>query len=302
MRLASFVYLAVAFASVASSKPAQITIPAKSLSATGGHVIWSYAGLTPPEALYTAIENDQAAGVIFFDENINANISTVVSTLKAANEKSSSKLPLLFMTDQEGGLVHRLTGAPVLAAKYMCGNGTEVTREGGVGAGENLLSVGMNVNFAPVLDVWRTEGNFLEATLRKSTSLASKIRTVDEFPYHAAIAAGAPLVMLSWGLYPAFDTVYPAGLSPAIIQGELRHRLGFKGVTISDAVEAGALTKFGSYGDRALLAANAGMDMMLASARDDAQAQEIVTTLATAYQNKALDTREFDNATKRILN
>ncbi|KAG6918091.1 hypothetical protein DXG01_016543 [Tephrocybe rancida] len=349
MRFTSSVYLAVVCTPVALSKPAHSTTPANSLVTAGGHVIWSYAGLTPPDALYTAIENGQAAGVIFFGENINTNISTVVSTLKAANEKSPSKLPLLLMTDQEGGLVRRLKGAPELAAKYLCGNGTEITREGGVGAGENLLSVGMNVNLAPVLDVWRTETNFLEAKLRSfsnsptiasecgvaflegeiSTGIAStvkhfpglgaapgglntdlqvvslnltvsELRAIDEFPYHAAIAAGAPLVMLSWGLYPAFDKVYPAGLSPAIIQGELRHRLGFKGVTISDAFEAGALTEFGSYGDRSLLAAKAGMDLMLASARDDAQGQEIVTALATAYQSRTLDTQEFDEATKRI--
>ena len=51
--------------------------------------------------------------------------------------------------------------------------------------------------------------------------------------------------MVSWALYPALDKKFPAGLSATIVQGELRKRLGFAGVTITDALEAGALKNFG---------------------------------------------------------
>lgn len=64
-------------------------------------------------------------------------------------------------------------------------------------------------------------------------------------PYPAAIAAGVGLVMTSWAVYPALDPGRPAGLSRTVIQGELRGRLGFRGVTITDAIEAGALRRFG---------------------------------------------------------
>ena len=91
------------------------------------------------------------------------------------------------------------------------------------------------------------------------------LRGVDELPYRAAIAAGVKLVMLSWAVYPALDPARPAGLSPAIVQGELRHRLGFRGVTITDALGAGALARFGGIGHRGQLAALAGMDLLLCS-------------------------------------
>ena len=66
----------------------------------------------------------------------------------------------------------------------------------------------------------------------------SSLRAMDELPYQSAIAAGVKLVMASWAVYPALDARLPAGLSPAIIGGELRSRLGFGGVTITDALEA----------------------------------------------------------------
>lgn len=91
----------------------------------------------------------------------------------------------------------------------------------------------------------------------------STLRGVDEAPYISAIAAGVKLIMTSWATYPALDPHLPAGLSGAVIQGELRERLGFRGVTITDAIDAGALAAFGNVGRRADLAAVAGADLIL---------------------------------------
>ena len=95
---------------------------------------------------------------------------------------------------------------------------------------------------------------------------AGTLRSVDESPYPAAIAAGVKLVMLSWATYPAFDRRLPAGLSPTIVQGELQRRLGFRGVTITDALGAGALGAFGSLQNKTMLAARAGLDALLCTA------------------------------------
>ena len=81
----------------------------------------------------------------------------------------------------------------------------------------------------------------------------SELRHVDELPYRTAIAAGVKLVMTSWAIYPPLDPHLPAGLSPAVIQGELRRHLGFRGITITDAITAAALARFGSPGSEAYL-------------------------------------------------
>ena len=128
----------------------------------------------------------------------------------------------------------------------------------------------------------------------------SGLRAKDEAPYPAAIAAGVKLIMASWAIYPALDASYPAGLSPAVIQGELRGRLGYQGVTITDAIEAGALAAFGSYGQRAVLAAQAGMDLLLCSAQDPTEGQAVVTALAGALDSGQLDSATFTAAVQRV--
>ena len=52
----------------------------------------------------------------------------------------------------------------------------------------------------------------------------NNLRTIDELPYPAAIAAGVKLVMLSWAVYTALDPNRPAGMSSTVVQQELRGR------------------------------------------------------------------------------
>ena len=100
--------------------------------------------------------------------------------------------------------------------------------------------------------------------------------------------------------YPALDARHPAGLSPAVIQGELRGRLHYRGVTVTDAIEAGALAAFGGFGNRAVLAARAGMDLLLCSAQDPSEGQAVVTALASALDGGQLDPATFSAAAQRV--
>jgi beta-N-acetylhexosaminidase len=90
------------------------------------------------------------------------------------------------------------------------------------------------------------------------------------------------------------------GLSSAVVQGELRSRLGYQGVTITDALEAGALSAFGSSGQRAVLAAQAGMDVLLASAQDVTQGQAVTSALASALDSGQLNSAAFSAAVQRV--
>lgn len=128
----------------------------------------------------------------------------------------------------------------------------------------------------------------------------SALRNVDEYPYKSAIAAGVRLVMVSWAVYPALDPKLPAGLSPTIIGGELRGRLGFGGVTITDALEAGALKAYGTSAQRGVLAAGAGMDLLLCASGDPAQGQDVATGLAAALQSGQLSQSAFTASVDRI--
>ncbi len=319
----------------------------------GQRILYSYPGLTPPSILFQHITNGEAAGVIFFRENISSTtqIASVVQQLRQAQQQSPIQTPLLLMTDQEGGLVRRLPGEPVLSAKQIgqSANPPLAATQAGTGAGQNLASVGMNVNLAPVLDVYYKSGNFIDQSQRSFSNDASVVSTLgrnfilaqqatgvaatakhfpglgaatrnqntdlgpvtlnvslsglrgkDEVPYPAAIGAGVKLVMLSWAVYTALDRARPAGLSATVIQSELRTRLGFQGVTITDAIEAGALNAFGTTGQRAVLAAQAGMDLVLCSARDVTQGESATTGLVNALAAGQLDPVAFQDAVDRI--
>jgi beta-N-acetylhexosaminidase len=88
------------------------------------------------------------------------------------------------------------------------------------------------------------------------------LRSVDELPFAALVADGVPAIMVSTAVYPALDE-QPAALSRAWIRGELRRRLGFRGVVVSDDLGTPAVASFGTNGRRAALAVQAGIDIPL---------------------------------------
>jgi beta-N-acetylhexosaminidase len=337
------------------SQPA--ALPRLSLAQLAGQrVIYSYGGLTPPPALLRLIRHGEVAGVIFFGPNIasRAQIAGVIAELERANASPLNpvRAPLLLMTDQEGGIIRRMPGAPFLSERQIGDSPDPATAaaEAGASGAANLRGVGMNVNLAPVLDVYRQPGDFddqngrsystnpgavsllgkdfiaaqqrggVAATAKHFPGLGaaatqedtdkvpvtlnqpvSEIRATDELPYQAAIAAGVKLIMVSWAVYPALAPGRPAGLSPVIVGGELRQRLGFNGVTITDALEAGALRPFGTIGNRSLLAAQAGMDLILCSERDYAEGAAAAAALEQGYRDGQLPRPTFTAAVRRVL-
>ena len=79
-------------------------------------MIYSYTGPDPAESLLTLISRGDVAGVIFFTDNVSASahLAAVIAQLQHANASPTNpvRMPLLLMTDQEGGVVRRLPGAP----------------------------------------------------------------------------------------------------------------------------------------------------------------------------------------------
>ncbi|HEX4966652.1 MAG TPA: beta-N-acetylhexosaminidase [Thermoanaerobaculia bacterium] len=73
--------------------------------------------------------------------------------------------------------------------------------------------------------------------------------------------AGA--IMVSHAVYPAWDGERPATLSPEILGGLLRGRIGFDGLAVSDDMEMKALDEWGTLPERCELAFAAGCDVLL---------------------------------------
>ncbi|KAM4062633.1 hypothetical protein HRG_007462 [Hirsutella rhossiliensis] len=329
----------------------------------GQHVVYSYPNSSqPPEALLRLTRAGLVGGVILFRANIDNGTAAAMRALTAAYRASPAPgllrrttgrdAAFLITTDQEGGRVRRIAdGEPVMSAKKI---GAAADAAGaGAGAGRaaagTLREYGVNVNLAPVLDVYRRPGDFEDffersfgntseqvsraaipfITAQQAAGVAAtakhfpglgpasheantdeqavtlteslhELQTIDMVPYHAALAAGVDLVMPSWAIYPALDATYPAGLSSKWIKQQLRGELGFRGVTISDAMEAGSLAAFGDAAATAKLATKAGMDILLASSRNVTQGVAIREALVQGLRCGELDGEEFKAATQRI--
>lgn len=126
----------------------------------------------------------------------------------------------------------------------------------------------------------------------------SELRRVDEAPYRRFVATGGEMVMLSTAIYPAFSSK-PAAFARPIATGELRSRLGFEGVSITDALETVAVRDFGGPAKAGLAAVNAGVDLLLfTDFRAGARAQKL---LLRRLRSGALPRPSFEESAGRIL-
>jgi beta-N-acetylhexosaminidase len=125
-----------------------------------------------------------------------------------------------------------------------------------------------------------------------------ELRRVDEAPYRRFSEMGGELVMLSTATYPAFSSK-PAAFTRAIATGELRDRIGFEGVTITDALETVAVRAFGGPAEAGVAAAGAGADLLLFT--DLADAERARHALVGALRKGRLDRGEFERAAQRVL-
>lgn len=125
-----------------------------------------------------------------------------------------------------------------------------------------------------------------------------ELRAVDEKPYAAFEAAGGEMVMLSTAVYPAFSDD-PAAFTRSIATGELRGRLGFEGVSITDSLETPAVEHFGGTAKVAVAGARAGADLLLFARLGPAE--RAWKALVAKLRGGGLDRREFEEAAQRVL-
>ena len=108
-----------------------------------------------------------------------------------------------------------------------------------------------------------------------------RLEQVELPPFRAAIAAGVAAVMTAHLQLPSLDDQRPATLSAAVLQTLLRHDLGFDGLVVTDALVMDAIT--GRYGaaEAAVLAFEAGADLILMPADAEAALEGLVAAVGS---------------------
>jgi beta-N-acetylhexosaminidase len=256
------------------------------------------------------------SGVIFFARNL-PDAMTAARFARAAHETlGSPELPALVSIDEEGGLVSRLSGfweVPPSPRAVAASGGPPLVKDLAYRTGQRLRALGMNLDFAPCLDIDSNPANpvigvrSFGETVSQVTACgraalegfeaAGVIGVAKHFPGHgdtaldshvalprceagltrlqmrelkpfeAALQWGVAMVMTSHVLFPALDSdpARPCTISPAIVTGLLRERMGYGGVVITDALEMEGVRGLAEWGEIAVRAIEAGVDLLLYS-------------------------------------
>jgi beta-N-acetylhexosaminidase len=309
----------------------------------GQMIIATFAGAQPTPAILQSIRAGQVGGVILFGDNTAKGVAatrTLAEKLQSA-ARAGGNVPLLIVTDEEGGAVQRL-GAPFPSASAMAS--TNDASHYGVTAGKILKAAGVNVDLAPVADVARVDG-FMQMeqrtfgstpgvvaaeacafarglaeehvgyTLKHFPGLGSAIQSTDNGPVTvgenatelnadeaaykqcASSSPGIGLVMVSNASYRALGSTLPAVLNPQIYNSVLPDVVKFHGVTISDDLQAGALTHVQSPARTAI---DAGLDLLLYAGTESASEYAYTKLLAEAA-NGSVNVGRITEAYTKIM-
>lgn len=122
-------------------------------------------------------------------------------------------------------------------------------------------------------------------------------QTADFLPFQAGISGGGDLtaVLVSHNIIQCMDNALPASLSPAVHR-ILREDLGFNGVVMTDDLVMDAVKTYAAEGSVAVLAIQAGNDLLIAT---DYRTQ--IPQVIAAVQDGTLDEALIDTACTRVL-
>lgn len=255
------------------------------------------------------IEQAHVGGFIYYNWANGLHSPEQVKQLSADLQRGA-KIPLLLGVDQEGGRFSRLVNGftPFPSNAELAKRPTQI-QEAAFITGRELLAVGVNLNFAPVVDVNVNPKNPVIGVRSYSASpkevakcailaltgyrQAKMLTSLKHFPGHGDVAVDshvelpvvnkpieelvrvellpfqkllpyADTIMTGHLVVPALDPENCATLSPSIIDGLLRQKMGYDGVVITDSlVMKGLLKNCRSIEDAAIRAILAGCDILL---------------------------------------
>ena len=129
-----------------------------------------------------------------------------------------------------------------------------------------------------------------------------RLEQIELVPFRSAMKAGASTVMIAHMYLPAImkQAMLPSTISSEIVKGLLRGHLGYAGVVISDCLEMRAVADTIGIERGAVLALQAGIDLILISHHYQYQLGAI-TAIKTALQEGALAPQVLEQAAERVI-
>jgi beta-glucosidase len=122
-----------------------------------------------------------------------------------------------------------------------------------------------------------------------------RLAAVELPPFAACIEAGIDAVMTAHLVLPALDQQRPATLSKAVLTDLLRGELGFDGLVVTDALVMEAISRHYGAGEAAVLALEAGADLVLMPA----DARAALTAISAAVASGRLSRAQLEASADR---
>ena len=116
--------------------------------------------------------------------------------------------------------------------------------------------------------------------------------------FQGGIDAGADFVMVGHQIMSCTGDNLPSDLSYTVVTEWLRNQLGFEGIIITDSHEMNTISSVYSSGDAAVMAIEAGVDMILMPCDLESAVQEVYDAVYNGY----ISEERIDESVRRILN
>lgn len=117
----------------------------------------------------------------------------------------------------------------------------------------------------------------------------------DYKPFEAGIKANVPSILISHNIVKCLDENIPSSLSSNVVS-ELRNKLGFTGIIMTDDLAMDAVKEYVENGKAATMAINAGNDMIITS-----DFISMKNELISSVKNKEIKEEVIDKAVTRII-
>lgn len=124
-----------------------------------------------------------------------------------------------------------------------------------------------------------------------------ELRTAELIPFARGIDAGADFVMVGHQIVTGVGDDLPSDLSYKVVTELLRGELGFDGIAVTDSHEMNTIAGRYSSGEAAVMAVQAGMDIILMPE----DASEAAEAICTAVEEGTIPEKRIDESLMRIL-
>jgi beta-N-acetylhexosaminidase len=126
-----------------------------------------------------------------------------------------------------------------------------------------------------------------------------RLEAVELVPFKAAIAAGVASIMTAHILIPALDEELPGTLSPAIVDGLLKKKLGYGGLVVSDDLDMKAISGRYGHSEATVRAIAAGCDVVLMCAPKLEEQMAALEAIIYAVEQGRIPLTRVEDALKR---